>query len=359
VLLTALMLLTGCSKPYGDLAELDLSDIPFDNPAVQSTDARVTSVDTSLRCPDGEPARVSAVVREGWDTPRPTVVLLHSGAFDYVLEPDPDDPLAGPSYHSDGRLERAWSVAKVWETLGINLRAVDRDEDNTGILAATLVDRDVAVVVPANCWGDLWHNVAGEVENDSEAEFLTRDGLGLASATVQSLVDADRVLETGIQFPVQVDPDNLILVGLGEGGRGVAELLHREDTPTVAAALVDSSPDSLAVWAGAPLDFPDEHTGLERIFGIGNLEAVDDTSLVAAVAAGAAPPRTGVLWSSLDPRIPAEMVAVAGAAVSDLADAWVVDTERPEHIQLASDPELSEAAAAWMLGEAPEAEADE
>jgi len=359
VLLTALMLLTGCSKPYGDLAELDLSDIPFDNPAVQATDARVTSVDTSLKCPDGESARVSAVVREGWDTPRPTVVLLHSGAFDYVLEPDPDDPLAGPSYHSDGRLERAWSVAKVWETLGINLRAVDRDEDNTGILTATLVDRDVAVVLPANCWGDLWHNVADEVGNDSDTEFITRDGLGLASATVQSLVDADRVLETGIQFPFQIDVDNLFLVGLGEGGRGVAELLHRQDTPDVAAALVDSSPDALAVWGDAPLDFPDEHAGLQRIFGAENLELVDDTNLAAAVAAGAAPARTGVLWSSLDPRVPAEMVAAAGTAVTGLPDAWVVDTERPDHVQLASDPELAEAAVTWMLGEAPEAEAEE
>jgi hypothetical protein len=355
VFLPALLLLTGCFKPYGDLAELDFSDVAFDNPNVQASDARVASVDSGLTCPDGEPARVFAVYREAWTDARPTAVLLHSGAFDYVHAPQADAPLDGPGYHDDDRLGLPWSIAKAWETLGINTRPVDVEEDNSGALAAALVDAGVAVIVPANCWGDLWHNVSGEVENDQEAEFVARDGLGLASATVRSLVDAGLVQETGIQVPVQVDADQLFLVGLGEGGRGVAELLHRADTPPIAAALVDSSPDALSVWAGDSITFADEVTGLERLFGAENLGTVDDASLEAAVVAGAAPDRTAVLWSSVDPGLPAGMITGAGAAVASLPAGWVVDTGAATHVQLGDDPELAAEATAWLLGESPAA----
>jgi hypothetical protein len=359
VFLPALLLLTGCFKPYGDLAELDFSDLPFDNEVVQADDARVAAVDTALTCPDGEPARVFAVYRESWDGPRPTAVVLHSGAFDYVDAPTAADPFDGPGYHADDRLARPWSVAKAWETLGINSRAVDVEEDNTGALAAALVDAEVAVVVPANCWGDLWHNIEGEVENDVESEFLTRDGLGLASATVRSLVDAGLVQETGIQIPVQVDPDQLFLVGLGEGGRGVAELLNRADTPAIAAALVDSSPDALSVWAADPGTYGDEVTGLERIFGVDNLGTVDDASLATAVSAGLAPDRTAVIWSSLDPGLPGAMTAGAAEAVAALPGGWVVDTAAATHVQLGADEALAADAVTWMLGGTPGSESDE
>lgn len=351
--LPALLLLTGCFKPYADLAELDFSDVAFDNPNVLADDARVTAVDTAFSCPDGEPARVFAVYRQAWNDARPTAVLLHSGAFDYVRTPEADTPLDGPGYHEDARLGLPWSVAKAWETLGINERPVDVEEDNSGALAAALVDAGVAVIVPANCWGDLWHNVAGEVENDQTTEFVTRDGLGLASATVRSLVDAALVQDTGIQVPVQVDADQLFLIGLGEGGRGVAELLHRGDTPGIAAALVDSSPDALSVWAGDTVTFADEVTGLERLFGADNLGTVDDANLAAAVAAGVAPDRTGVLWSSLDTGLPIDMIAGAGAAVATLPGGWVVDTGTATHVQLGDDPELAAEATAWLLGEPP------
>lgn len=357
--LPALLLLTACFKPYGDLAELDFSDVAFDNPNVLAADARVAAVDTALSCPDGEPARVFAVYRESWADPRPTAVLLHSGAFDYVDAPEAAAPLDGPGYHADDRLGRPWSIAKAWETLGITTRPVDLQEDNSGALAAALVDAGVAVVVPANCWGDLWHNVAGEVENDQEAEFVTRNGLGLASATVRSLVDAGLVQQTGIQVPVQIDPAQVFLVGLGEGGRGVAELLHRADTPPIAAALVDSSPDALSVWAADSVTFADEITGLGRIFGADNLGTVDDASLEAAVVAGRAPDRTGVVWSSVDPGLPVAMIAGAGAAVASLPGAWVLDTGAATHVQLGDDPVLAAEAAAWLLGEAPAATADE
>lgn len=349
--LPALLLLTGCFKPYADLAELDFSDVAFENPNLEALDARVASVDSSLTCPDGEAARVFAVYRESWADARPTAVLLHSGAFDYVRAPDADAPLDGPGYHLDDRLGLPWSIAKAWETLGINTRPVDIEEDNSGALAAALVDAGVAVIVPANCWGDLWHNVSGEVENDQESEFVTRDGLGLASATVRSLVDAGLVQETGIQVPVQVDANQLFLVGLGEGGRGVAELLHRADTPPIAAALVDSSPDALSFWADDAITFADEVVGLERLFGADNLGTVDDASLEAAVIAGKAPSRTGVLWSSIDPSLPIDMIAGAGGAVAGLPEAWVVDTGEATHVQLGDDPELAAEATRWLLGE--------
>ncbi|MEC8423295.1 MAG: hypothetical protein VX000_05930, partial [Myxococcota bacterium] len=72
--LPALLLLTGCAKPFGDLAELDFSDVPFDNPNVQAGDARVAAVEVGFSCPDGEAARVLAVYRASWNDARPTAV---------------------------------------------------------------------------------------------------------------------------------------------------------------------------------------------------------------------------------------------------------------------------------------------
>lgn len=348
-----LLALTGCFKPYGDFAELDLSDIAFDNPYATVADGRVASVDSAYTCPDGEPARVFGVYRRSWSGPVPTAVVLHSGAFDYVFEPDAADPRAGESFRQTTRLARPWSLAKAWETMGINPKAVDVEEANGGTLVAALLDAGVAVVVPANCWGDLWHNVAEDVPNDTELELVERNGLGLASATVRSLTDASLVAETGIQLPFQVDDTQLYLVGLGEGGRGVSELLHRSDTPAVAAALVDSSPDQLSVWLDDPVAFAEEAEGLERIFGVDGTVDVDDTSLLTAVQGGLAPDRTGVAWSSIDPRLPVDMILPAGLAVSALPEAWVVDTEAARHIQLNDDETLAAVAAEWLTTGAP------
>jgi hypothetical protein len=351
------LLLAGCFKPYSDFAELDFSDIAFDNPNVTVADARVASVDSTYTCPDGEPARVFGVYRTSWDGPRPTAVLLHSGAFDYIMAPEAADPLAGESYRQTTRLSRPWSLAKAWETMGINPKPVDVDEANGGTLVAALVEADIAVVVPANCWGDLWHNVADEVDNDIELELVSRDGLGLASGTLQSLVDAGKVAETGIQLPFQVDDAQLFLIGLGEGGRGVGELLHRTDTPDVAAVLVDSSPDLLSVWERDPVAFAEEAEGLARLFGVDGLSDVDDHSLRDAIAGGLAPARTGVAWSSIDPRLPTDMIAPTADAAAGLGESWVIDTAADQHIQLNADPTLSAVAAAWLsTGDVPAAE---
>jgi hypothetical protein len=345
----ALLLLAACFKPYGDLAELDFSEVAFENPHVAAEDALIATIDTAFTCPDGEPAQVFSVYRESWSGPRAAAVLLHSGPFDYVLEPKAGNPLGGTGLYGTSRLTRVWSVAKSWETLGVNPTPIDADESNSGALIAALVDAGVAVIIPGNCWGDLWHNVAGEVDNDLEIDLFQRDGLGLASATVRSLVDATLVSETGIQIPVDVDDEQLYLIGLGEGGRGVGELLARSDTPDIVGVLVDSSPDALSFWADDDTAFAEEADGLARIFGEDGLVDLDDNSLLTAIGGGQAPDRTAVIWSSIDPQLPAGMIAPTAAMAQGLPQSWVLNTTLPQHVQLNDDPVLAAIAANWLL----------
>jgi hypothetical protein len=115
------LLLAGCFKPYGDLQTLDYRSVAYENDLLLVDDAVVTTFDTDLVCPDGLPARVLTVAREGLEAPQGVAVVLHGGAFDVA---SPLDVVAGEvdaeaaTYRSASRLTQEWGVSKVWELLG-------------------------------------------------------------------------------------------------------------------------------------------------------------------------------------------------------------------------------------------------
>ena len=65
-----------------------------------------------------------------------------------------DDPLQGYHYYLESRLTQAWSVNKVWETIGVFPGLIDASEHNLGTLSAALTNAGVAQIYPANCFGD-------------------------------------------------------------------------------------------------------------------------------------------------------------------------------------------------------------
>lgn len=349
VVTVLLPMLFACFKPVADLPPLNFDQVPYSNDFLEVSDARVSVFDTSLTCPDGEAARVFALWREGLEVDAPVAILLHGGAFDYVLSPATGDGRPARTYRADSRLTRAWSVTKVWETLGLNtLDPVDPQEANLGALPAALTDAGFVTVVPANCWGDLWHNEAGVVDNDAEAEGFARDGRAAANNALRMITDPDFALEQGFQVPVSVDTGQIHLIGIGDGGRGVAELLLREPAAAVAGALVDSPPDLLSAWLSDPVTFGDEAAGLLPIFGEEALLRVDDFSLRAAADGGRLPPRVGLVWSSADPQVPAAAIAPTAATLA-AAGAWVDDRADAAHTALNSDITLARAAALYLL----------
>lgn len=368
--LTALGLLvatTGCFKPYDDLATLDLTEVAYTNPLLTVDDAVVQTIDTSLVCPDGQPARILAVYRTGLTDPQPVAVVLHGGAFDALEQEEAEEGEAAPeptTYRTTSRLSRSWSISKVWEILGASTTSVDPGELNLGALPAALTNAGVIQVYPANCWGDLWHGAAtadnGDEVFEGEEGELVRDGYTLAEWTVRFLIEGDFAQSEGFTIP-QADAGQLHLVGLGDGGRGVGELLATNGLPPVTSVVLDSTPDQLAPWLADPDAWPDEVAVIEDIYGSTDPADVDGANLLGQLQDGTAPARVGMAWSSIDPQVPAATTApTADALATAGGESWSWDATTATHIQLNGDVARAEAVAAWMLdGGVPDLDAAE
>lgn len=343
-----LALAMGCWPNDADRSTLDFSDIPYDNEFMASS-ATVAFFDTVLECPSGDGTRFAAVYPDSLnDTtgPAPVAIILHSGAFDYLVGNTIDDP----SYYNPSRLDRGWAVSKVWETLGLSLDEIDASEENLGTLSAALADAGFVQLLPANCWGDLWHNEQGAQDNDYSQESFSRNGRTIAGWMTQLLTDEAFANDKGFSVPVELDTSRIYLIGLGEGGRGVTELLLREQTPAIAGVLLDSVPDDLTPYVD-PLDtFSEIEVGLSRIFGEKDLARIGDFSMRALLDSGASlPPRIGLVWSDGDPRLPIDAIAPTADAIAAHDGSWVHNARTQDHILLNRDPELAAAAVEYLL----------
>lgn len=351
-LLAGVLPATACFKPYEDLSKLDFTEQRLTNPLLTGDGVVVRAYDIAeLSCPDGEPARMYAVFDPDLVGPAPAALVLHAGAFDYLIEPGADgaDLLDGVHFRAESRLERPWALAKVWETLGQSTSPVDPAEASVGALPAALANAGVVQILPANCWGDLWHNSQDDQPNDFGAEAFHRDGLALAQLAYDALRDPTFAGELGVEIPVQIDPAGLHLVGLGDGGRGVVDLLSRPDNdPTaLASVLVDSHPDLLSAYTADPVTWEDELVGLELIYGESLMASPDGLSLLALLDAGQAPARVGFVGSSLDTGTPLAAMAPTWAAVAAAGGlAW--DTGAVATVHTNRDLATAEAAVAWM-----------
>ncbi|MBK9647760.1 MAG: hypothetical protein IPO67_21815 [Deltaproteobacteria bacterium] len=269
----ALTLTAGC---WSTPEPVDFATIPYETSVSDVNTAVVRTLRTALRCPDGQAARYYIIYDETVTAPAPVAIVLHSASFDYLYDPRPDDPIfgqhfAGASAEGVTQLEWTWGVQKTWETMGMHPR-VDPSEVNNGTLVAALLEKGFTVLMPMNCWGDLWHNESGYINNDTSFEFFERNGGALSWRMLQMLHDEYTADSYGLPDDVPIDPDQVYLVGLGDGGRGVIDLLKRmyeydegDIVPweSVKGILLDSAIEDLEHWARNVDDVED---GLNRIF---------------------------------------------------------------------------------------------
>ena len=117
-LIALLTLTTGCWN--GTSSALDFSDTSFAPTAgaLPGWNVRAESM-VGLVCPDGTEPSFLTVYPEGASGPQPVAVVLHSGAFDFVREPDVADPLAGEHYAEVSRIDSSFATTKMYATLGM------------------------------------------------------------------------------------------------------------------------------------------------------------------------------------------------------------------------------------------------
>ncbi len=355
-----LLWLIGCFSP--DVPQLEITTIPFDNGHQRATDAVLQTLTyDGLLCPDGEPASFFAVYREGLTDPAPIALVFHDGAFDYVVSPDLQDPLVGTHYRLQNRLTAEWARTRVFETLGlVDSESGGPGEENTGALAAALVDEGVFAIYPANCWGDLWHNEYGYHRNIG-TEGFERNGRFMAWAAA-AIASKDAVeaatyrTRLGLdELPIPLDPATVYAVGLGDGGRAPMELAFRAgNTPDFAGTLLDATPDRLDYYIANAATFPDEVTGMERIFDEETELAgaySTDRYLAARGFGGTFRNRLVLYYSSADPSVPDGTLAPLIAQAAARPELIVQDTGLTAHISLNADQSLADSAVNQLLGE--------
>ncbi len=334
--LAALTLLAaGCWD--GERSSLPRNAVPFAPAGVDMEGWTVREATVDLACPDGRDARIYFVHPTAPNGPLPAVLLFHSGSFDFVEEPPPEDPLGGEPWQEVPRLGAPWAIHMVYATLGMYPPPLDEAE-HTGALVAAFAEQDVALVLPTGCWGDLWHNRPAVRENDILADRFFRAGATVASWAWRLLDDPAFGPYIGMDgLPFEPRRGQLALVGLGEGGRAVAELLHDGAEP--AAVVIEGHNDDLHAWSAAR---PGAAEGLRRIFQ-------DRPYGERAYSALDAPPPTMWIYSSLDPLL-ASGSQDAALALLGAGPHEVVDREDTAHLVANADPDLAADVVDFVLG---------
>lgn len=348
--LAGLLALTGCWYP--ELAELPDSAVMFTPEADPAFEGwSVSAIDVDLTCPDGDKARFYLVYPDDAatsGTPVPSAVLYHSGSFDFVYVPSAEEPLKGTHFAEPDRLESGWAVRNIFVTLGMLPDEVD-DETHTGALPVALAEEGIAMLLPANCWGDWWHNRSGVSDNAFEEDLFSREGRTAAEWGYQFLAQpgfAQGV--SGAPLPIATDPAQVYAIGLGEGGRAVTELLSIDANDdgvadhSPAGALMDSTADDLSIYFADAALFGNAVAGLSRIFPSAN---TDRGSLATATL----PERFGYLYALQDPEIPRSSHLRAMDLLLDDSAKWVYVTDSTRHVLLnADDLELARDAVTYL-----------
>lgn len=351
--LLPVVVLSACWKD--DLAEIPPDVLQFRPEVEAPADWLVAPLDVNLECPDGTKSRFYLLypksAAESGEA-LPAAVLYHSGPFDFVYAPDATDPLVGTHHATPSRLSSEWAFRQVFVTLGMYPEQ-DDTEDHQGLLPAALAEAGVAVMLPANCWGDLWRNKRGGADNDFAGDFFFREGRAAAEWSYRFLVDPAFAAAFDVELPIVVDPAQTYAIGLGEGGRAVAELLSIDNdddgTPDypVAGAVVDSSPDDLRVYYDDPGLYASLLTGLDRVFPGGEADTRSGSMWAAPL-----PDVVGYAYSTADPTLgPPELHAAAADRIGG-AQGWVYESDEERHVLLngGGDLALARDVVAWLTG---------
>ena len=292
-----------------------------------------------LNCPDGQSSTLTLIRPNETTEVTSTTLLFHSASFDYTYV----EVGANKQYRTENSLTSDWALRRAFTTIGQYVDEVS-DDALTGAMAQALVEQGSQVLVPGNCWGDLWHNgIDPSYANDIDADGFARLGGDAAWWTYRLVTEPGFATTQSVSNGEALVGKPVYSVGLGEGARAVSELIAR--TGRFEGAVLDSMPDDLSVYYDDPTKYASIILGLDRIFVPPN--ASPEASSISAI--NPIPTRTVYLYSSLDERVPAELHIKAVNLLSPNTNHWVHDLNERGHNLSGQDIGLAREAVAHML----------
>lgn len=285
-----------------------------------------------MLCPDGEQARFWLVHPTESDVMLPAAVVFHDRNLDYAAVPEIPEVSA---FRAESQLTADYATRAVFDLLGMGIGS------GSGALVAALAQSGHMVVLPSNCWGDLYANGLEDRPNDAVVDGFTRRGFDAAEFGFRMISDEAWATINRVALPVPIDYSAPVAIGIGDGGRAIGELLAEEfDIPT---AVFDAPLDDLSAFYERPGTFPDEAATVELVFA-----DVDDANLASVANTPVIPGRTAYLWSRLDPSIPSGANDAALERFTSEDSAWIVETGSLDHAPLANDAPLAADVTAWI-----------
>lgn len=326
------VLLTACWTT--ELPELPSETLDFAPAAASAPEGWAVDSWTQgdMVCPDGAPATFWLVHPRTSETALPMAVIFHDHALDYPADP------ARPSvsaFRSTSALSHDSATRAVFELLGMGLGG------GSGELVSALTNAGYQVILPMNCWGDVYADSIDARTNDPTADGFTRRGF--ESAQFGWFMASDNAWATinRVDLPVEVDYAGAVVIGIGDGARAIGELLADEEPLTT--AILEAPLDDVAPFYDEPDQYPDEYAALQRIFA-----DADDAATGSLAAAPLLPARTAYLYSRLDPSLPAATHDGALERLNGEDSAWVYETGATTHAPLASDATLAAEVVSWL-----------
>jgi hypothetical protein len=285
-----------------------------------------------MLCPDGQLAQFWLVYPVESAVMLPAAVVFHDNALDYSSDSEAPNISA---FRAESQLTADHATLEVFDLMGMGTGS------GSGALVAALAQSGHMVVLPSNCWGDLYANGLEQRPNDPAVDGFVRRGFDSAEFGFRMVSDEAWATINRVALPVPIDYSAPVAIGIGDGGRAVSELLGEEFT--VPTAVLDAPLDDVSAYYEQPGTFPNEAATLDRLF-----TDVDDANVASLANTIVAPGRTAYLWSRLDPKIPSGANNGAIDRLNADGAAWIVETGSLEHAPLANDATLAADVTTWI-----------
>ena len=389
-----LLSLIACWAGEDAFPPIDVEELNFDHELLEVAPIPVERFSTDLTCPDNQIAEIFMLrpelpttvsesdtnENESNETETETetalaqlAIIFPPNSFSKAIQAQAEEqnnvedtglaetPSSSISTELQVSLTQARANARVWQLLNIGDQALETGVNDQGTLIAMLANAGVAMLIPTNCWGDLWYN-APDTNPNAVSEEIIRQGRSMARLAVALPGELVTQEALGVQDHfASIDSTNVHWIGLGDGGRAPIELMLDGSAPSGGLAF-DSTP---ADWTSYVSSSAHEDT-TELLMAMTNSSTPESLAVslpsMSMNGVSSFPDKTAWIWSNGDSFVPlpalisgAENITNWSAGNFDSAPAvgepgaWITDRSLTGTVFSNADASLSSQLVSYLI----------